>query len=177
MVLQDGNGATHEHESAEHDSDLSAETTTESKPSWLMQLISRIAQRTHVHRNYPIHLVVLDKHDEQQKKLQKVQFHTPGKQHIPRPLILPHEQLHRKSSKQQIRTTFYLGLVSAFFLFPFTVSQNYMTSLHPGIGSVALILIYLSYAVGSIIAPEILHIVGMRAGVSEGGCVAMWLCL
>jgi hypothetical protein len=120
-----------------------------------------------IHRNYPFHIALVDHHQAQKGSPSAP---TSGPLPFLTKLPPPHVQLHMPASYAQVRATIFLGAVTAFFMMPFNVAQNYITSLHPNVGSLLLVLIYSSYAVGSLIAPQIAHTLSMKIAFPLSAC-------
>lgn len=104
-----------------------------SKGHWLISKVP--LRRPRHHRNYPVHIMLLDEH-----KAKKAE--TPA--HLVPRLPKPTKQVHRPASHEQINATMYLGFATAFCLMAFNVCQNYLTSIHPHVGSITFVLIYVS---------------------------------
>lgn len=101
--------------------------------SRLQNVLSRVPHpETPVHRNYPFHLALLDQ--------RKIQQQTPAHKRIVLPS--PTEPLPRPAQREHIRATIMLGVAAALFVEAYTVSRNYLTTLHPGVGARCLTLIY-----------------------------------
>lgn len=91
-----------------------------------------------LHRNFPFHQSLLRLHAARaQRNHTQTQAPTPIAQ-IPE----PSKPVHRPASPQQIRATVFLGMSTALFAMAFNVAQSYITTLHPQVGSAALLCVY-----------------------------------